>query len=107
MLTVHKLRRRPRHFFSFTGLTPEEFDQLLGALHPVYEEAEQMRLCSRERRRAQDGGGTFTLKLPERLLSTLLYYRLSVTGELLSYLFGLDEWSAPILPDSDSSKFSR
>ena len=91
MLTVHRLRRKPRHFFSFTGLTPEEFDHLLNALQPVYAEAEQVRLCSRERQRAQGGGGSFTLKLPERLLSTLLYYRLSVTGGLLSYLFGLDE----------------
>jgi hypothetical protein len=91
MLTVHKLRRKPRHFFNFVGLTPEEFDQLLCAVQPVYEAAEHVRLCSRERQRAQGGGGIFTLKLPERLLSTLLYYRLSVTGGLLGYLFGLEE----------------
>jgi DDE superfamily endonuclease/Helix-turn-helix of DDE superfamily endonuclease len=91
MLTVNKLRRKPRHFFSFVGLTPEEFDHLLCAVQPVYAEAEQVRLCSRERQRAQGGGGSFRLKLPERLLSTLLYYRLSVTGGLLGYLFGLDE----------------
>lgn len=84
MLTVNKLRRKPRHFFSFTGLTPDEFDHLLGAVQPVYEAAEQVRLCSRERQRAQGGGGSFTLKLPDRLLSMLLYYRLSVTGGLLS-----------------------
>jgi hypothetical protein len=45
---------------------------------------------------ALKAGGSFTLQLAERLLSTLLYYRLlyyrlAVTGGLLGYLFGLDE----------------
>ena len=91
MLTVAKLRRKPRHFYNFTGLTPQEFDQLLQALQPVYQEAEQLRLTRRQRKRAVGGGGQFRLPLAERLLATLLYYRLYVTGALLSYLLNLDE----------------
>jgi hypothetical protein len=44
MLTVKKLRRKPKHFHNFTGLTPEQFDQLLLALEPLYEEAQEERL---------------------------------------------------------------
>jgi hypothetical protein len=37
MLTVKKLRRKPKHFHNFTGLTPQHFDQLLLAVTPLYE----------------------------------------------------------------------
>ncbi len=40
MLTVKKLRRKPKHFHNFTSLTPEQFDQLLLAVKPLYEQAE-------------------------------------------------------------------
>ena len=94
MLTAAKLRHKPRHFYNFTGLTPQEFDQLLHALQPlyqVYQAGQQARLSSRQRQRSIGGGGQFHLSLAERLLATLLYYRLYVTGALLSYLFSLDE----------------
>lgn len=91
MLTVAKLRRKPRHFYNFTGLTPAEFDHLLQALEPVYQAAQEGRLSRRQRQRALGGGGQFRLPLAERLLATLLYYRLYVTGALLSYLLNLDE----------------
>jgi len=41
MLTVKKLRRKPKHFHNFTGLTPEQFDRLLVASKPLYEQAEE------------------------------------------------------------------
>jgi hypothetical protein len=46
MLTVEKLRRKPKHFHNFTGLTPQQFDQLLLALEPLYEQAEVQRLSN-------------------------------------------------------------
>jgi hypothetical protein len=44
MLTVNKLRRKPKHFHNFTGLTPQHFDELLLAVEPLYEQAEHKRL---------------------------------------------------------------
>jgi hypothetical protein len=90
MLTVKKLRRNPKHFHNFTGLTPQQFDQLLLALEPIYEEAEEERLFNPKRLRARGAGRNFELELPERLLMSLMYFRLYITQTLLGYLFGLD-----------------
>lgn len=43
MITVARLRKQPRHFASFTGLSVEQFDTLLGALTPHYEAQERAR----------------------------------------------------------------
>lgn len=90
MLTVKKLRRKPKHFHNFTGLTPQQFDELLTALEPLYERAEEERLENPNRLRARGAGRNFNLKLPERLLMSLMYFRLYVTQTLLGYLFNLD-----------------
>lgn len=91
MLTVARLRRKPRHFQSFTGLTPEQFDGLLEALGPSYAAHERARKSLRPRQRAVGAGAPFTLALPERLLMTLMYLRLYVSETLLGYLFALHE----------------
>jgi DDE superfamily endonuclease/Helix-turn-helix of DDE superfamily endonuclease len=90
MLSVKKLRRKPKHFHNFTGLTPEQFDQLLLVLKPLYEQAEQERLENPNRLRARGAGRNFNLELPERLLMSLMYFRLYITQTLLGYLFELD-----------------
>ena len=90
MLTVKKLRRKPKHFHNFTGLTPEQFDQLLLALEPLYEQAQEERLENPNRLRSRGAGRKFELELPERLLMSLMYFRLYATQTLLGYLFGLD-----------------
>jgi hypothetical protein len=90
MLTVEKLRRKPKHFHNFTGLTPEQFDELLVALEPLYEQAEEERLDNPNRLRARGAGHKFNLELPERLLMSLMYFRLYITQALLGYLFDLD-----------------
>jgi hypothetical protein len=90
MLTVEKLRRKPKHFHNFTGLTHQQFDELLTAVEPLYERAEQERLENPNRLRAAGAGHKFNLPLPERLLMSLMYFRLYVTQTLLGYLFDLD-----------------
>jgi hypothetical protein len=90
MLTVKKLRRKPKHFHNFTGLSPEQFDQLLLALEPLYQQAQEERLENPNRLRVRGAGRNFELELPERLLMSLMYFRLYVTQTLLGYLFGLD-----------------
>jgi hypothetical protein len=90
MLTVKKLRRKPKHFHNFSGLTPQQFDQLLATLEPLYEQAEHERLENPNRLRSRGAGRNFNLELPERLLMSLMYFRLYVTQTLLGYLFDLD-----------------
>jgi IS5 family transposase len=90
MLTVKKLRRKPNHFHNFCGLTPQQFDELLTAVEPLYERAEEERLENPNRLRARGAGRNFDLELPERLLMSLMYFRLYVTQTLLGYLFDLD-----------------
>lgn len=93
MLTVARLRRKPRYFHNFTGLTPEQFDTLLAAVQPVYAARERAQKTRPQRQRAIGGGHPFHLGVPERLLMTLLYLRHYLTQPLLGYLFGLDESS--------------
>lgn len=93
MLSVKKLRKRPRQFVRFTGLSVEQFDQLLAELEPVYSQRQLQRLNRAGRRRELGAGHPFHLPLADRLLATLLYWRLYLSGALLGYLFHLDESS--------------
>ncbi len=90
MLTYEQLQRRPKHFQTFTGLTPAQFAEILRALRPVYTEREKERLWRPRRKRQLGGGRPFTLSLEDRLLVTLIYFRLYVSYALLGYLFNLD-----------------
>ena len=90
MLTYEKLQRKPKHFQSFTGVTVEQFSEILKALRPAYAELEHERLTRPDRKRKIGGGRTFTLSLEERLMVTLMYFRLYVSYTLLGYLFDLD-----------------
>jgi hypothetical protein len=89
MLTVKKLRRKPKHFHNFTGLTLSSSTNC-SRPEPLYEQAEQERLENPNRLRARGAGRNFDLELSERLLMSLMYFRLYVTQTLLGYLFDLD-----------------
>jgi len=91
MITVARLRRKPRHFQCFTGLTPLEFDRLLDQLAPVYEAAQQQRRERPDRKRQSGAGHPFALDLPERLLMGLMYLRLYLGQSLLSFLFDIEQ----------------
>ena len=91
MNTLNKLRRKPRHFQAFTGLTPAEFDTLVEELTPVYETAMNSKRQKPGRLRQPGAGHPFALEVPARLLMGLMYLRLYVSQSLLSYLFDLDE----------------
>src|SRR4051812_48684053 len=91
MMTVSRLRRKPRHFHSFTGLTVEEFDRLLMEVEAIYASHLHEQWKRPERQRAVGGGRRFGLSMADRLLLGLIYLRLYVSQSLLSYLFDLDE----------------
>ena len=90
MLRYEKLQRKPKHFQAFTGVTVAQFEEILTALRPVYAEFEKERLTRPDRKRKIGGGRNFTLSLEDRLLVTLMYFRLYVSYALLGYLFDLD-----------------
>lgn len=83
-----QLKRRPRHFQNFTGLTVVQFEQLAGSVKAAAARSVQ---TGRARRRAVGGGRKAKLELEDQLLLTLMYYRLYVTQLLLGYLFNLDD----------------
>ncbi len=91
MVTVARLRRKPRHFQTFTGLTPVEFDQLLAEFVPAYQEAQEQHRQRPDRQRQPGAGRRFALALPERLLMGLMHLRLYPGQSLLSFLFEIDQ----------------
>ena len=91
MRILNKLRRKPRHFQAFTGLTPAEFDTLLAKFTPVYEAAMNQKYQKPGRLRQPGAAHPFALTVPDRLLMGLRSLRLYVSQSLRSYLFDLDE----------------
>lgn len=91
---IKKLKKNSKLFKRFTGLTKEQFSDLLLQLEPIYNENEKYRLAKKrlykKRKRAIGGGLQFKLALEDRLLIVILYYRLYVTHEFLGMLFNLD-----------------
>src|SRR3712207_8372499 len=90
MLTYSKLAKTPAKFQRFIGLTVEEFDQLTVEVEPLWKASERARLVNRTRQRVVGGGGQYKLEtFKDKLLVPLMYYRLYVTYELLSWMFGV------------------
>jgi hypothetical protein len=89
MFRYVKLAARPQQLFRFTGLTVEQFTTLASRLAPLWEAAEQRRLARPNRQRAIGAGRTYTLaRLEDKRLLALVFYRLYLTEDLLSWLFG-------------------
>ncbi len=91
MLTCETLARKPGAFKSMTGLTINEFEELLADLRPRDEAARQQERAARPRRRAPGGGAKPRYALRERLLMTLVWLRLYLTGDAVGVLFGVDK----------------
>ncbi len=82
-MTLARLRKKPRHFQSFTGLTVVEFDRLLMEIEPAYADHLRQQRENPDRQRALGGGRSFQLALADRVLLGLVYLRLYVTQSLL------------------------
>jgi DDE superfamily endonuclease/Helix-turn-helix of DDE superfamily endonuclease len=91
MLTYDTLAHKPGAFKSMTGLTVQEFEELLADLRPRYEAARQEESVARPRRRAPGGGAKPRYALRERLLMTLVWLRLYLTCEAVGVLFAVDK----------------
>ncbi len=90
MISYERLRGKPKRFQTFSGVTPTQFAEILKAVRRAYDELEKERLARPARKRKLGGGRPFTLSLEDRLLVTLMYFRLYVSYTLLGYLFDLD-----------------
>ena len=91
MISVSKLRRHPRYFHSFTGLSVSQFDQLLHEFQTVYETQKQQTLKNDGRQRKQGAGRPASLSLPDRLLMGLVYLRLYLSQRFVSFFFDIDQ----------------
>jgi len=94
LISYVRLFKRPLLFRSFTGLTVSEFDSIYIGIESKYNEHERRRRLSNRKKRQRDVGGAgrpFKLKVKERLLMLLVYYRLYITYTLSGFLFDLDQ----------------
>ena len=94
MISYARLFKRPLLFRSFTGLTVSEFDSIYIEIESKYNEHERRRRLSNRKKRQRDvgvAGRPFKLKVKERFLMLLIYYRLDITFILSGFLFDLDQ----------------
>lgn len=103
MLTYNTLARKPGAFKSMTGLTSQEFEDLLADVRALDEAARQERSSTTPRQRAPGGGAKPRYALRERLLMTMVWVRLSLTCDAVGVLFAVDKSTVsrstrPLLP---------
>jgi hypothetical protein len=90
-MSYSKLCKKPLLFRSFTGLTVSEFNFICREIEHNYEEDERRRLSRKKRIRDVGAGRPFKLKVKERFVMLLVYYRLYITYTLSGFLFDLDQ----------------
>ena len=98
-MSYSKLCKKPLIFRSFTGVTVSEFESICNEIEHNYEEYERRRLLSRmmtkkkKKKRIRDigAGRPFKLKVKERFVMLLVYYRFYITYTLSGFLFDLDQ----------------
>jgi hypothetical protein len=90
-MSYARLSKRSLLFRSFTGLEISEFNAIYVDIESTYNEHERKRLSRRKRERKVGAGRPFKLKVKERFLMLLVYYRLYITYTLSGFLFDLDQ----------------
>ncbi|MEM3128818.1 MAG: transposase family protein, partial [Nitrososphaerales archaeon] len=91
-LSYAHLSKKPSLFRSFTGLEVSEFDDIYREIESRYDEYERRRLSKGKKRERDVGAGhPFKLKLKDRVIMLLVYYRLYITYPLAAFLFDLDQ----------------
>ncbi len=93
MLSYERLSKKPLLFKSFTGLTPQEFNNIYDKeIAKRYHKHEIKRLSKRKDREREIGVGRhFKLDIKNRFLMLLVYYRLYITYTLTGFLFDIDQ----------------
>lgn len=91
MLTYKRLSSKPGAFKALTGLSIEEFQSLLSRVTPKYEGLVRSQRERADRKRGPGGGLKSRHDLTERLLMTMVWLRLYVTGEAIGVMFEVDK----------------
>ncbi len=91
MLTYKKLSKKPKFFFSITGITVSQFDVILRDVRKQYLRTEKIILSKRKRVRNIGTGRPFDLNMQDKLVMLFVYYRRYLTCELTGHLFVLDQ----------------
>lgn len=78
-----KIKKNPLTFLRLFGISPEQFEQIMTKLNPLWEE----QVLSRYKRPGRD----FKMSLEEMVLMLLLYYRCYMTQEFIGFLFDIDD----------------
>lgn len=94
MMRFNSLKQRPRYFLSFSGLTVEEFTQLVAKIKQDWLDyrIERLNKNNPNRKRKIGGGRKKELAtLEDQLLLILVWSRLYPSYLFLEYLFGIDE----------------
>ena len=90
-MSYTRLSKKPRLFRSFTGLEIFEFDTICREIELRYQEYEKKRLSKKRRIRNIGAGRPFDLKVRDRFVMLLVYYKLYITYTLSGFLFNLDQ----------------
>jgi hypothetical protein len=109
MITYEVWSKRPNHFRRLTGLTLEEFDELLDKFQSSYRFFIQREFLSKERKRAYGGGRHTRLhSLEDKLLFILVYVRIYPLEFMQGAMFNMAEsrsceWIHRLLPILDEA----
>ena len=106
MLSYNKLKDRPRDFLAATGLTLDEFQQLLPALQRAYEQRYPYELtrAGKPRQRRAGGGAKGVLhSMEDKLLFILVYQKTNPLQTMHALQFDLSQpqanyWIHQLLP---------
>jgi hypothetical protein len=90
-MSYTRLSKKPRLFRSFTGLEIFKFDTICREIELRYQEYEKKRLSKKRRIRNIGAGRPFDLKVRDRFVMLLVYYKLYITYTLSGFLFNLDQ----------------
>jgi hypothetical protein len=86
------LLEHPKTFHSLTGLTPPQFNLLVGQVEPLYWEADAAWRATRPNRKRKTGAGRKNgLSVAEMTFMLLLYYRHYITHIFLGFLMDTDD----------------
>jgi hypothetical protein len=100
MLSYDELRRHPAAFPSLTGMTRDEFDELLARFRQAEADlranSRTTRRGGRRRERAAGAGRRYAHGAADRLLMALLWLRVYPTYEVLGFFFELHKRNAQL-----------
>lgn len=104
MLSYNELKEKPDKFRNLTSLEVAEFDGLLPRFGEAWAAAETKRMAAKARSRQAGGGRTATLvRLEDKLLFILVYFKIYPLQVVQGTLFGLsqsraNEWIQRLTP---------